>query len=164
MLTIYESYFCLPGMHLGVTKDVLVHVAQPTSSMKVRLTLRLGTWWLGEKTPWCGTRTGTCPSSSCSSSAPGHQCPGSGSPSGNSASTTLIPHAARRCPRCPSGTTIAYKTLGSLPVGGWDGSRWAPRSERSACRSRCLLGGSLGPRGSPRGPPSSWFWWLYKRE
>ena len=43
MLTIYESYFGLPGVHLGVPKDVLVHVAQPIWSMKVRLTLRLGT-------------------------------------------------------------------------------------------------------------------------
>jgi hypothetical protein len=29
MLTIYEGYFGLSSMHLRVTKDVLVHVAQP---------------------------------------------------------------------------------------------------------------------------------------
>jgi hypothetical protein len=39
MLTIYEGYFGLSSMHLRVTKDVLVHVAQPMYRKKSLLLL-----------------------------------------------------------------------------------------------------------------------------
>ena len=39
MLTIYEGYFGLSSMHLRVTKDVLVHVAQSKIVKKVFHTL-----------------------------------------------------------------------------------------------------------------------------